>query len=140
MKKRKIVFGSLFILVTAFIFYNSLKPASESSEQSGFFVKIFLSVFCFFNEHTATFIIRKTAHFTEFFTQASFLSAYFSEDYKKYCKFVLAMGLITAAADELLQLFSDGRACMIRDVFIDFSGTAAAVLIFVIIRKRVKRV
>jgi VanZ family protein len=41
----------------------------------------------------------------------------------------LVFGLLNAIFDEIHQIYSDGRACDISDVIVDFSGVALAVLI-----------
>ncbi len=133
MKKRKLISGILFIIITAFIFWNSAKPAVESSEQSGFLVRAFLKLFPFFSEPDAIKIVRKSAHITEFFAQAAVMSVFFFENLKKYAIYILFAGLLTAVTDEFIQLFAEGRAGMIQDVFIDFSGTVAALAVFLII-------
>lgn len=144
MKKRRIIFAVLFILNTIFIFSNSAKTAAMSSEQSGYLSRLFAAIFNIADIEIAAFIVRKLAHFTEFFSQAALLSVCFFEDYKKYVIYVLFAGLFTAAADEFLQLFFDGRAGMVQDIFIDFSGTVAAViacfLVFTVIKRLKKRV
>lgn len=133
-KKSKLIFWLLFIAVTIFIFANSAKPAIESSEQSGFYSEILLKYFgAFFeNESTAVVLVRKAAHFTEFFAQSFFLSAaLFSPEYRKRIIYVLFTGLLTACTDEFIQLFFDGRGSQVSDVFIDFSGACFAVWCFV---------
>ncbi len=128
MKKCKIIFYILFIAVTLFIFANSAKPAVESSQQSGFLVRLFMEVFSIENRDVATVIVRKAAHIAEFFAQGAFLSAALFDSFRKNYIYVLFAGLFTAATDEFIQLFFEGRAGMIEDVFVDFSGTALAVL------------
>ena len=146
LKRRKIIFFILSFLVTVFIFKNSLEVASASDKKSMFFVDFLINNFSFIfkNEVITNSIIRKVAHFLEFFTQGCFLSAaIFSLNYNKNAIYVLFSGLLTACTDEFIQLFVEGRAGMVSDIFIDFFGTLAAVIIFVVVwfilEKRRKR-
>lgn len=127
MKKRHI-YLILAVLVTVFIFSNSAQDAGESSRASGGLLVLVQRLFPFMTDH----ILRKCAHFTEFFLQGLFLSLYIKNTprglgqgwiYTAFC------GLFTACCDELLQTFSPGRSPEITDVFIDFSGAAAALLL-----------
>ena len=128
------LFFILTALVTVFIFSQSMKPAVESKEESEFFTNIFLT-FLNLNPEFLTHILRKTAHFTEFFVQGACLSCAvicFGKYYKKII-YVLFCGLLTGVLDEYLQLFIEGRGSMVSDVLIDFSGTCTAVIIFSVI-------
>ncbi len=69
-------------------------------------------------------IVRKAAHIAEFLVQAMLVAGSFSGKYRKRIVYILFFGLLTACTDEYIQLFSDGRAGLIGDIFIDFSGTA----------------
>ncbi len=144
--KRKIIFYTLFLLVTVYIFKNSLEVAKVSDKKSMFLVDFLINNFSFiFKDADITnAIIRKTAHFAEFFIQSAFLSiAIFSFNYHKNVIYVLFTGLLTACTDEFIQLFVNGRAGMVSDIFIDFSGTLFSVIIFMIfwfiIEKRRKK-
>ena len=53
---------------------------------------------------------------------------------------VLLHGLLSAIADETIQLFVDGRSGEIGDVLIDFSGVIlASIMMYFIFRLREKR-
>lgn len=135
MKRRKIIFFTLSFLVTIFIFENSLEVASASDKKSMFFVEFLINNFSFIfkNEVITNSIIRKVAHFLEFFMQGCFLSAaIFSFNYHKNAIYTLFLGLLTACIDEFIQLFVEGRAGLVSDIFIDFSGTVLSVIIFII--------
>lgn len=143
MKRLRYVFLIMFVLTTVFIFGNSAKPAVESSVQSGRFSDFLLQYFgkFFENEDTVVFFVRKAAHVTEFFLQSvCFSGVLFSEKYHKSIVYVLFVGLLTACTDEFIQLFFDGRAGMIKDVFIDFSGiclgVVSVIVLWAFLRKR----
>lgn len=132
MKKK--IFLILTVLWTGFIFFNSAQSGDESSAMSGFFADIARNVLNAVglggvDMDTLSYAVRKAAHFTEFFVQSALLSAFaltVRREYRYTVIYVLFAGLFTACCDELLQLFIDGRGSAVKDVFIDFSGTAAA--------------
>lgn len=68
-----------------------------------------------------TFIVRKTAHFTEY---AMLGGLFYLNCYRKRAGFLLAVVLTSAYActDELHQLFISGRSGQLRDVLIDTCG------------------
>lgn len=127
MKKRHI-FIILTVLMTAFIFWNSARPAVESAGSSGRFVGFLSWLLSPFglnaDEDTMQTIVRKTAHITEFAIHAMLLAGCFTGRLKKRVIYIFFFGLLTACTDEYIQLFSDGRAGLVSDIFIDFGGTA----------------
>ena len=140
MKKRKIIFLVLFILFTFYIFSNSMMPAEESGKQGGRIIK-FLTYLFSCDSNTATLIVRKSAHFLEFFVQGALFSGIIFESFKKNYIYLLFFGLLTAVTDEFIQNFSEGRGSMVSDCLIDFSGTLAiTVIVFIIWYFKKKRV
>ena len=75
--KRKIIFSSLAIMWMILIFWFSSKTASDSTEQSIFITEKFFSLFIKNPSREflamAESIIRKIAHFTEYFILAGFV-------------------------------------------------------------------
>lgn len=74
-------------------------------------------------------VVRKTAHALEYFGLCLlFYNAY----YQTFRKVQPALSLISTAlyacTDEIHQYFVLGRACMLRDVFIDTSGALSSIL------------
>ena len=127
MKKRHI-FIILTVLMTAFIFWNSARPAVESAGSSGRFVGFLSWLLSPFglsaDEDTMQTIVRKTAHIAEFALHAMLLAGCFTGRLKKRVIYIFFFGLLTACTDEYIQLFSEGRAGLVTDIFIDFGGTA----------------
>ena len=113
MKKQRILFTIATILMTLFIFYNSMQSAELSSEASGIlvgFVSKLLSLFGWRPDlDTITYLVRKAAHFSEFALHGLFLSGCFSMTFRRRIIYVLFFGLLTACIDEYIQLFSSGR-------------------------------
>lgn len=133
--KNKKVLGWVLLIVwmiTIFIFSN--QPGDESSKNSEFVMYIFnllgLDLNSYFGS-LATFIVRKGAHFTEYFIlfMLSFnVLRFYIKGYKAIIYSILICFLY-ACSDEFHQLFIPGRAGMFRDVLIDTSGAILGALI-----------
>ena len=71
MKNKRLIFAWLaFIFWIGLIFYMSNQPGDVSSKQSGVIIKFFEVIGINLNnnlEEFATFLVRKAAHFTEYF-------------------------------------------------------------------------
>ena len=135
MKKR--VFWILTAALVGFIFWNSALDAGESSRLSGSLTGILGAT-----EH----FVRKSAHFLEFSLLGAMLSIDFAWQ-KAVSKLpfsrIALMGLLTACADETIQLFSAGRSSQLSDVWIDFGGVvfgAAVICLILEAFKKSKRV
>lgn len=90
--------------------------------------------------------VRKLAHFSEYTAIGMLLTscAYSFDRFKpyRYLAYVFFAGLGTAFVDETIQLFSEGRAGMITDMWIDFSGVVlgtAIMLLFYFVYQRIRR-
>ena len=85
----------------------------------------------------ARFIVRKIAHFTEYFILA-LLVLNVVKDYKtidyKWLLFILIMCIIYAISDEYHQSFVDGRVSSIKDVIIDSCGSLLSLICYKVIR------
>ncbi len=131
MKKSRIYFA-IAALITIIIFANSAQSGEVSAEISSGVLSWILKLLSGTGITISHFFIRKSAHITEFFLQAFFLGLGIKNTkfgFKRGAVYVAFTGLFTACCDEFLQLFSDGRGSQVSDVFIDFSGTVAAVLV-----------
>lgn len=143
------------ILWTGFIFYNSLMTGLESGSTSNSIVNIFLRFLNLFNIQIdpsfASLLIRKGAHFFEFFVLGllvynvikTFVLGKKKSIYKNINVysfiFVLTYCLLIAITDETIQYFVPGRYASIVDVMIDFSGSLFFVFIIVILNyKKIK--
>jgi VanZ family protein len=145
MDKRKavlplIIFLSLSVLWTAFIFGNSLKNKENSLKQSGavktVVVKVFDTVGMKYDNSSLEFVIRKSAHALEFAVQAILLT-FTARSAKKTMKscaiYVMFICLMTAVIDEYIQLFTAGRGSSAADILLDFTGASAGLLVFCIL-------
>lgn len=118
---------SLMILLIIFSF--SLQAGSESDLQSGFVVKMVISLFEFFHLPTSgyplAFYVRKVAHFTEYFVFG--LSLVFSAKELKNPK-LLYLGFLIPIIDEGIQAFVPNRVPSMIDMGIDALGLVCGIL------------
>lgn len=146
-KKEKIISFALWCVSAfwiAFIFANSMQTGSESGAMSGsvtdainaFLGSIHKSL------HVSHHFVRKSAHFCEFALLALLLcfavrSVTRKNDEKRLNWLWLLSAffgaVLTAAVDETIQLFVDGRGGSPIDVLIDSSGAACATAVFFLI-------
>lgn len=121
------LFPALCIAWAGFIIFQSLLPGESSGRESDFFVQLLNGVFkpLGIKPDNAAIIIRKSAHFLEYFIFA--LLIYKSE--RTFCRNgrinsyrLLFFCLLMPVCDEFVQSFSPGRSPEVRDVLIDFSG------------------
>lgn len=126
-KKEKIIRWILLILWMLFIFIMSQQSGENSSEQSRIVILIFSSLGIDINGYfgeLSTFIIRKAAHFTEYFIL--FVLAYRTiklyYQNRKSIILTIVFVFIYASSDEIHQYFVPGRGPAFRDVLIDTSG------------------
>ena len=144
-KKRKIYVAVSWVLVLAcmgVIFYMSSAGGEESAEMSNSLIQ---RIFELTGLNISSFVIRKLAHFCEFAGLALLITnAVFASFESKKSTVVAFFGTcIYAAGDEIHQIFSDGRACQIRDILIDCSGAllgvAVAYFIILLYKKHIER-
>lgn len=133
-KNKKIISWTLLISWMCFIFFMSHQPGNVSSNQSDLVLKIFSFIGIELNDYfgeIATFIVRKTAHFSEYFIL--YLLSYNVFRYyvknKKYSIYLILFVALYAISDEFHQAFIPGRGPAIRDVLIDISGGVFAYII-----------
>ena len=148
-RTRKLILTAIAVLAfltIAFIFSNSLKDSTESSEQSLAFKRMLLDivrVFGFRGDINMT-LLRNAAHVTEFAmlgTCLSALSIYFARQkgkptFLRYLSFVglsIFGCLVVAVVDELIQLTSAGRASDVKDVLLDLSGAVIGAVVAAIV-------
>ena len=128
------------------IFYMSNQPGDVSSSQSGFVLKLFemigLDLNSSFGEY-ASLIIRKSAHFLEYFIlyllNLNLLKHYFP---KKKARVLSLLGVfLYASSDEIHQHFIPGRAMAFTDVMIDtFGGFVAGIAEFIFSKNKERNI
>lgn len=132
-KKQKIlfiIFSVLTLFLICFIFSNSLKNGADSSEDSEKVSKIVAKLinFVFNTKYTTADVggyVRTFAHFSEF-AALSFCCAntirLISDKMKKAVLISLPFTFLVAITDEIIQIFSEGRAFQFIDIGIDTLG------------------
>ena len=112
-----------------FIFCQSAMPAAVSDLESGFIVSR-LAGWLQTDVNLISFVVRKSAHFTEFLLLgvSLFLTV---RDLLKRASFWVSwvIGAAYAVSDEVHQHFVPGRSCEVRDMIIDICGMLTGVAI-----------
>ena len=149
-KKRKalrlILFWALAVGWIAVLFFFSGQNAADSSALSGWFVDFVRKLFPF-NRIPAdqlTYVVRKLAHFCIFALEGFLLCLATAESFQDVSVgAVLSVIACTAlaAANELHQMFFEGRSCEGRDMLIDAGGAllgiaVAALLLWLLHRRK----
>jgi VanZ family protein len=121
----------LTILWTCIIFGFSLQSGDESILTSNIVVDLLAILLPGLKDPAhlslVVLIIRKTAHFTEYFILGYFTTkAYHENGYKG----ILMVGWFIPILDETLQLFSPGRVSSPVDMLIDMAGYLTALILF----------
>ena len=129
----RVIFTAALLACILFIFRNSMQTGEVSSARSqavttlvnGFLGKFGLGPL---SEH----IIRKLAHFSEFMLEGFLLMLclrVYTRHFFVHISWPILGGLLTALTDETIQMFSDGRSSQLTDVWLDFSGAMAGILV-----------
>lgn len=133
----RVVFTLALIGCIAFIFSNSMKIATVSSASSGK-VLDFLQRLLRRLGHPALaqrltmHLVRKLAHFCEYTLEGFLLMLcmrVYTRRYVRHISVPMLGGVLTAMADETIQLFSPGRSSQVTDVWLDSAGVLAGILI-----------
>lgn len=149
MKKRFWVFLILTLGVMGAIFYFSAQNATESSEMSMGFIRMFitgklLEVMSYESvemiQAGMETIVRKSAHFTIYMCLGFCycMTLYFSGKMNKKSLlfiFSLLFCIFYAITDEVHQLFVEGRSGEVRDVLIDSAGGVLGIGVALFVQK-----
>lgn len=140
MKKKLLLI--ITILTICFIWGNSLLPASISGAISEWVKNIlnFMVTGSPENGMSGDGVLRKLAHASEFFALGVELTLILRKMWKKPLHLLLLCGLSTAFIDETIQLFVEGRAGMVKDIWIDLGGFCTGALIMLLILQILKRI
>ena len=139
------IYLSLGVFTTLFIFYNSMQNCDTSTKMSGGILEFVCSLLNITDQKAidlTLFLVRKAAHMFEFALQSFFLGMFFlTKDKKDFHHFVyvLFLGLLTASTDEFIQLFPEGRSARVQDIWVDFSGTCAGLLVSILFNKIIQK-
>ena len=119
----------LLIIWMILIFVMSSFNADISSNQSGMIVNFISKIFNINNIELLSLIIRKMAHFFEYFI-LGILMLNVLINYNKKIYLAYIFGILYACLDEVHQLFVNGRSGQITDVLIDSLGIILGVLLY----------
>ena len=121
-----------------FIFVMSSFDATSSSNQSNFIVDIITSIINIKDIGLLSLIIRKLAHFIEYFI-LGILVINFITRYDKKIIIAILLCIIYATSDEIHQIFVPGRSCQIIDIMIDSLGSIMGIYLYKLITKKCKK-
>lgn len=124
------------LLWIGFIMFRSAKPASESNQESLYILELLRRLFPGMTHHFA----RKLAHFSEYFILGGLLFGLWRLLGKGNVLLPLTLAAGVACVDELLiQSHTPGRSGEAVDILLDYLGAAAAVGLFLLLRRRKER-
>jgi VanZ family protein len=144
--KKKIIWWVLITFWCGFIFFQSHQPDYISSMESNIIVDILNKLLAPLggvkDVSFTSFVVRKCAHFIEYFILGILLFMGFKDinRLKQTFSISLLLGVIYAATDEIHQYFIPGRAMSIKDVFIDSLGVLTGLCLLVFTAKGKTRV
>ncbi len=139
MNKKKIIAWALFLFWLSLIFFFSSQNGNDSSELSNGFLKTLENIIHIpLTNDFFSLLIRKTAHFLEYFLLAlvtcNLVKQYRMLKGKEYL-LIFLFCVFYAFSDEFHQLFVGGRASKALDVFIDSLGSLLGVIVYFLIIK-----
>lgn len=158
MNKTQIFRISSFVLLIfwcVLIFLFSAQNAEKSSNtSSGIVIKIVETLYPEFENfstekqesitNTLTFVVRKTAHFSEYFVLGAlaFTVVVTFTRHKLFVRNLCAVLFcaLYSVSDEIHQYFVPGRACRLFDMFVDVSGSFIAVMLLTVIVLKSKKI
>ena len=120
-----------------FIFVMSSFDATSSSNQSNFIVDIITSIINIKDIGLLSLIIRKLAHFIEYFILGILVTNFITR-YDKKIIIAILLCIIYATSDEIHQIFVPGRSCQIIDIMIDSLGSIMGIYLYKLITKKCK--
>ena len=143
----RVIFTFALIACIVFIFSNSMQIGDVSESASGRVLLLMKKVFTRLGmpgvaNHLTDHIVRKLAHFCEYalegflltlclrvYTRHFFVHISWPIRCVRHSSWPILGGLRTALTDETIQMFSDGRSSQRTDVWLDFSGVMAGILV-----------
>lgn len=128
------VFALLTVGVLWFIFSHSMQSRAVSSQQSGGWLELLKPILDPKNKFSEDFIhkiVRKMAHFAEFGALGICVGGFTINlgwlQERKYITLPMLITLCAAVCDEWIQHFT-GRASLVTDVVLDYSGALTGLL------------
>ena len=133
---RKGLHFAMTAAVMIFIFIQSALPGHVSGAESNIIVRIITSIVQA-DPETVGFVVRKTAHFTEYMVLGACLLLNVRDCFahlqpRQMWGLAWMLGTAYAVTDELHQRFVPERSCEPRDMCIDAAGVALGALIMLV--------
>ena len=132
----RVIFTFGLIACIVFIFSNSMKVGNVSEAASGRVLALVQKVLTHLGmpgaaSHVTMHLIRKLAHFCEYTLEGFLLMLcmrVYTRNYIWHISVPLLGGVLTALADETIQIYSPGRSSQVTDVWLDSAGVLAGIL------------
>ena len=135
---KRALYMCMTLLWVFVIFSFSLQNGEESGQLSGGIVSWVVETFSltrFMEIDTIHFLIRKMAHFTEYFILGTFvLLTLLQTKFSKKGLIGILFCMMIASCDETIQLFVGGRAGQLKDVLLDSTGSLCGILFLFLCR------
>lgn len=134
-KKKKAYIILSWVFVTAVMIFIFLMSSANGETSSDISNSLLMRIIELTGLDISSHFIRKAAHFSEFAALSFLLSnaVFATFNTKKATLIAFPLACLYAVTDELHQLFSDGRACSVKDMLIDSSGALLGAIIFSLI-------
>ena len=137
----RVAFTVALIACIWFIFSNSMAVATVSTGSSGrvlAWMRIILRRLGHpgLAEHLTMHIVRKLAHFCEYTLEGFLLMLcmrVYTRRYVRHISVPMLGGVLTAMADETIQIYSPGRSSQVTDVWLDSAGVLAGILVAIVL-------
>ena len=133
MKKIKYFIPSIFLMILIFMFSHQ-----TGSESSGLSSQIVLWIQTYLHIPISEFIVRKTAHMSEYaLLTLTLIYGFYKNHYpiQKIMIYSLIGTFLYACSDEMHQLFIGGRAGQFTDVLIDTCGGCLTIIFYDVLTK-----
>lgn len=130
--KRKAYVIISWVLVAAVMIFIFLMSSANADDSDGMSDSLLMKIIELTGIEFTSHFIRKAAHFSEFAALSFLLSnaVFATFNTKKASLIAFPLACLYAVTDELHQLFSDGRACSVKDMLIDSSGAFLGAVLF----------
>ena len=155
LRKNKKLFHSILVIIWMLVIFNfSSQNGSKSTKTSDVVTSMVVNVTTSVTNkdipreevkkkvEDSTFLVRKTAHFTEYLILGILVLQLLS-DYTKINKRMLIVSLIIcylyAVSDEVHQIFIPGRTAKVLDTFIDGAGSLVGITIYSIYQSKCRK-
>ena len=138
---KKVIKWMMVAVWLILIFSFSSQPGDISNGNNRFIISIFKTWGLNLDSilgNLANFLVRKAGHLTEYFILCLLLMNALQENFsfKRSAFMAIVCVFLSASSDEFHQAFIPGREARIRDVMIDTSGGAIALILLKIFKKR----